>query len=205
MNKATVIVFCAIAFCFLACKEESGPLPILGFTKDGENGEKIYHTIRDWEYTNQDSVLVTNKDLSKNIYIADFFFTSCPSICPRVTKEMLRIYDAYKNDDRVRLVSFSIDPKRDNPTRLTKYAHNLKVDTQKWWFLTGDKDFTYELATDYFNVAMEDEEAPGGFDHSGKLILVDQQGHVRSFCEGTDPEDTPKMIRDIKRLLDETP
>ena len=188
----------------VSCKQEEGPLPILGFESKGENGEVIYHTIRDWTYTNQDSVEVSNKDLKENIYVTDFFFTSCPSICPRVTKEMLRLYEAFKDEDRVKLVSFTIDPKRDTPSRLTRYAGNLKVDTKKWWFLTGDKDFTYELANDYFNVAMEDEEAPGGFDHSGKLILVDQNGHVRSFSEGTDPKETPKMIRDIKRLLSET-
>lgn len=204
MKSCKWINILALFVILFSCKQEAGPLPILGFESKGENGEVTYHTIRDWTYTNQDSVEVSNNDLKENIYVADFFFTSCPSICPRVTKEMLRIYDAYKDEDRVKLVSFTIDPKRDTPSRLTRYAGNLNVDTKKWWFLTGDKDFTYELANDYFNVAMEDEQAPGGFDHSGKLILVDQNGHVRSFSEGTDPEETPKMIRDIKRLLSET-
>ncbi|MFZ1790859.1 MAG: SCO family protein, partial [Saprospiraceae bacterium] len=73
----------------------------------------------------------------------------------------------------------------------------------KWWFLQGEKDFTYELANDYFIVAFEDAESPGGFDHSGKIILVDQKGQIRSFSEGTDPETTPKLIADIQKLLDE--
>lgn len=203
IKRLFIYVFLCTLFLF-SCKDESGPLPILGFQEEGKNGEVVYHTIRDWEYTNQDSLTVTNGQLKEFIYVSDFFFTSCPSICPRVTKEMLRVYETFKDDARVKLVSFTIDPKRDTPSRLKRYATNLEIDTDKWWFLTGDKDFTYELANDYFNVAMEDEEAPGGFDHSGKLILVDTKGHIRSFSEGTDPGETPKMIKDIKRLLGET-
>jgi protein SCO1/2 len=145
---------------------------------------------------------MTNEDFKDVIYVADFFFTSCPSICPRVSKEMLKIYNAVKDDPQVKLVSFTIDPVRDTPHRLKLYADNLKVDHQKWYFLTGDKDATFKLADTYFVTAYEDADVPGGFDHSGKIILIDKDGHVRSYSEGTEPQSTPKLIEDIKILSD---
>lgn len=185
---------------YQSCKEST--LPYLGNTIY-ENGKPVYHTIRDFTYINQDSQSVTKDSLSNYIFVADFFFTSCPSICPKVMKEMLKIHDAFKGDDRVRLVSFSIDPKRDTADKLKLYAQNIGADTRYWHFLTGDKDETLDLATDFFVAALEDPEAPGGFDHSGKIVLVDKSGHVRSFSEGTEPDDTPGLIEDIKSLLEE--
>lgn len=201
MNKLILII--SFALLYACASEKATPLPYLG-NKKVVDGKTINHTIRDWEYVNQDSNNVSNKSLSPYIYVADFFFTSCPSICPKVMKQMLRIHEVYKDNPRVKMVSFTIDPVRDTPKRLQEYAHNLQVDTDQWMFLSGDKDFTLDLADDYFVTALEDPTVPGGFDHSGKIILVDQDGHVRSFCEGTDPSETPKMIKHIKRLLDET-
>jgi protein SCO1/2 len=120
-----------------------------------------------------------------------------------VAKEMLNIYEAFDKDERVKLVSFTIDPKRDTPSKLKLYSNNLGIDANKWIFLTGDKDATFELANEYFVVAFEDADAPGGFDHSGKIILIDKEGHIRSFSEGTDPSTTGKLIEDIKILLKE--
>lgn len=190
----------AIMLFLTACKPK--PLPYLGNTVM-ENGKPVYHKIRNFSYMNQDSVEVTNVTLSKHVYVTDFFFTSCPSICPKVMKEMLRIHEAFANDDRVKLVSFSIDPKRDTPEKLKLYAQNIGADTRYWHFLTGDKDETLDLAGDFFIAALEDPTAPGGFDHSGKIVLVDKKGHVRSFTEGTEPGDTPDFIEDIKKLLKE--
>ncbi len=203
-NKHFLIVLFALSLMsFLqSCKEQKdGPLPYLG-QQSVENGKTIYHTVPEWHYLNTDSVMVTNKDLSDYVYVSDFFFVSCPSICPKVTKEMKRIYNAYKNDPRVKLVSFTIDPRHDSPERLKKYAKKLEVDTQKWWFLNTDEN-VYDIANAYFVAAYKADDVPGGFDHSGKIILVDKQGHIRSFSEGTDPETTPKLIHDIKVLLGE--
>ncbi|MBK9253878.1 MAG: SCO family protein [Saprospiraceae bacterium] len=186
----------------MGCKPNDQPLPYLG-EKISENGKEIYHKIRSYSYLNQDSVMITSDTLSNFVYVADFFFTSCPSICPKVMKEMSRIYEAVKDNPNVRLVSFTIDPKRDDVNRLKLYADNLGVDHEKWFFLTGDKDETFELANDFFVIAYEDAESPGGFDHSGKIILVDKSGHVRSFSEGTDPEKTQGLIDDIFKLLKE--
>lgn len=196
MYKITI----ALLFLGVSCKTEKEKLPFLG-NKKIENGKEIIHTIRPFTFLNQDSVQINNDSLKDVVYIADFFFVSCPSICPKVTKQMLRLHDEFKNDKGVKLVSFTIDPKRDTVSRLKAYAKNLEVNSDKWLFLTGEKYFTLELAGDYFVAALEDATAPGGFDHSGKIVLVDKLGRVRSFCEGTDPETIPKFIDDVKTLL----
>lgn len=195
--------FSVVAFFLflLSCGQNNGELPYLG-NFIIQDGQKIHHKIGQIHHYNQDSILVTNENLDEYIQVADFFFTSCPSICPKVMKEMYKIYEAVGNDPQVKLVSFTIDPKRDTPQTLKIYADNLGVDQNRWWFLSGDKEETFELANSYFVSALEDPEAPGGFDHSGKIILVDKEGHIRSFTEGTDPSTTDKFIQDIKKLSD---
>ncbi len=201
MNKIMILGLSVVLIGLVSCKQPSKTLPYLGnmMTIDGK---EVHHTVGQMNHYNQDSILMTNADFEPYIYVADFFFTSCPSICPRVTKEMLKIYKAVKDEPMVKLVSFTIDPVRDTPQRLKLYADNIGIEHDKWFFLTGDKDSTFVLADSYFVAALEDEEAPGGFDHSGKIILVDKEGHVRSFSEGTDPLITPRFIEDVKTLLD---
>ena len=87
--------------------------------------------------------------------------------------------------------------------RLNNYARNLDVKSSKWQFATGAQDEIYEIADDYFSIAMEDPEAPGGYDHSGRFILVDENRHIRSFCDGTDPDDVDRFMKDIEDLLNE--
>ena len=196
-------VLLATLFTFFGCSEPAPQsLPILG-KKKIVNGVEKDHQIPDWTFLNQDSVAVTNKDLADVVYVSDFFFRSCPTICPKTMREMKRVYTEFEDNPNVKLVSFTIDPKRDTPAKLKEYAANLEVKDEKWWFLHGNKEETYDLALDYFNTAYEDSDVPGGFNHSGKLILTDKNGHIRSFSEGTDPDETPKLIRDIKTLLKE--
>lgn len=181
----------------LGCKE--APLPYLG-NHTSVNGELVYHKVGTFSHYNQDSIIMTNDSFKNYVCVVDFFFTSCPSICPKVAKEMLKIQEGVADIENVRLISFSIDPKRDTPERLKLYAENIGADTNKWHFLTGDKDLTLDLASTYFVAALEDPDAPGGFDHSGKIVLVDQDGHVRAFTEGTDPSGTDDFIRSVKKL-----
>jgi len=185
----------------LSCQPES-PLPILG-EKDIVNGDTIYHVIPDFAFVNQDSQPVTNETFSGKAYVVDFFFISCPTICPKTTKQMLRIHDRFKDDDRLLLLAHTVDPKRDSVGALKNYAHNLGVEASKWHFVTGEKDSLYAIADDYFSVAIENPDAPGGFDHSGRLILIDKNKHVRSFCDGTDPKDVDRFMEDIEKLLNE--
>ena len=186
-----------------SCKEEvAKELPILGNTYE-EAGKKIYHEIRDFSFVNQDSMEITNKVFEGKAYISDHFFISCPTICPKLSKSMLRIHNKFKSDDRLLLLSHSIDTKYDTIPRLKKYADNLGVTSDKWHFVTGEKDQILDIAEDYFNVALEDADAPGGYNHSGRLVLVDKNRHLRAFCDGTDMESVTKFLTDIEILLAE--
>lgn len=189
---------------FGSCKnntEFKPALPILG-NFEVVDGDTIRHRIPDFSFINQDSVVITNETFAGKLYVADFFFTSCPSICPKVKKEMLRMYDKYKNEDRIRFISHSIDTKRDSVPRLKEYASNLNVSADFWHFVTGDKTKLFKIANDYFVSALEDPGAPGGFDHSGRLILVDKNRHVRAFCNGTVTEEVDTFMEQIDQLLE---
>ena len=188
---------------FQSCQEEAAKeLPILGNTYE-EAGKKIYHEIREFSFVNQDSMEITNEVFEGKAYISDHFFISCPTICPKLSKSMLRIHDKFKSDERLLLLSHSIDTKYDTIPRLKKYAENLGVTSDKWHFVTGEKDQILDIAEDYFNVALEDADAPGGYNHSGRLVLVDKNRHLRAFCDGTDTESVTKFLGDIEHLLAE--
>jgi protein SCO1/2 len=194
-----------IILSIFSCDERNqGPLPILGNKETLKDGTIKYHTIPPFSFIDQDSLPFTEKSVENHIYVADFFFISCPSICPMVSRQMLRVYDRFIKEPRLKLVSFSIDPKRDTVERLANYARNLGVNTQKWKFVTGEKAAIFDIAQYYFSIAVENKEAPGGFDHSGRLILVDTHRQIRSFCDGTDPNSVDVFMQDIQRLLLET-
>jgi protein SCO1/2 len=195
------LIFC-LAGLLMSAGCASDELPILGQPKVVD-GREIPHFIPDFSFVNQDGAVVTNETFSDRVYVADFFFTSCPTICPKVKAQMLRIYERFEDEDRLALLSHSIDTKRDTVGRLKVYAENLGVSTPKWHFVTGDKDEIYAIADDYFNIVIDDESAPGGFDHSGRLVLIDQNRHLRSYCNGTDPEEVDRFMRDIDKLLRE--
>lgn len=181
---------------------QEDPLPILGIPKE-VNGIDIPHSIPDFAFVNQDSTIVNNATFDGKAYVTDFFFTSCPTICPKVKKQMLRLYDKYQEEDRLVLLSHSIDTKRDTVGKLREYANNLEVSAKKWHFVTGEKDKIYEIADDYFSIVTDDPEAPGGFDHSGRVILIDKNRHVRSFADGTNAKEMDRLMRDIDLLLAE--
>ncbi len=173
-----------------------------------ENGETVYdtipHTIANFQFVNQDSAVVSNETFDDKVYVADFFFTSCPTICPIMKQQMLRIYEAYEDNPEVALLSHTIDPEYDTVALLKNYAEALAVSSEKWHFVTGDQDEIYDLGEkSYMSVMAEDDQAPGGFIHSGAIILVDKDRRIRSVLDGTKPEQVDIMISDIGRLLKE--
>lgn len=180
------------------------PLPVLGNKSTDAAGDTIFHIVPAFALLNQDSQKVTNQTFAGKAYLANFFFTSCPSICPKMQREMLRVYDKYPAAKDLKMVSFSIDPRNDTVERLNEYGENLGINSERWHLLTGDKDEIFALADDFFSIVIEDPEAPGGLDHSGRVLLVDPQGRIRAFVsDGTKPEEVDKIFPKVDKLLAE--
>lgn len=196
-----LLIMSGLSACFQTTEKRI--LPILGEPDVSPAGDTVYPKVADFSFIDQDSQVVNNATFQDKIYVVDFFFIHCPTICPKVKKNGLRIYEKYKNDDRVQILSHSIDVRNDTVAALKRHAEKLGIETNKWHLVTGDKDAIYSIADDYFSVATEDPDSPGGFDHSGRLILVDKNRHVRSFCDGTNAEEVDRFMRDIDLLLKE--
>lgn len=194
-----------------ACTQEK-KLPIYGdreakITKDANGNEKIdtvYKTIPNFKFLNQDSIEVTQDAFNNKIYVADFFFTSCTTICPVMHRNMRTIYDKYKGNPEVMFLSHTIDFKYDKPSVLKKYAKKLGVDVPQWQFLYGDKKEVYGLAEkDYLVAVQEDSAATDGYLHQGWLVLVDKHKRIRGAYDGTKPEEVEKLKSDMDILLTE--
>jgi len=195
---------------FTACQSDDTPLPILGekdITEKTVNGTVVsdttYYTIPSFNFTNQYGKAINPATFDDKIYVSDFFFTSCPTICPTVKVQMRRIYDKYQSDDRLLMVSHTLDPKRDNVEKLLDYSKKLQLEGDKWHFVTGEKEALYDMAHAYFVSAAEDADEPGGITHSGKIILTDKEKRIRAFADGTDAKQVTQLLKDIDKLLDE--
>jgi protein SCO1/2 len=195
-----------------ACQTKSAnkSLPILGNSHIEEvnvNGERIkdtiYHTIADFSFSNQEGKLVTKADVLGKVYVADFFFTSCPTICPVMKKQMLRVFEAYKNEPDFMILSHTIDPEYDTVALLKDYSLRLGIEDAKTWnFLTGDQEKIFEIGqTSYLTTAMNDKNEPGGYLHSGAFVLIDQKGRIRGVYDGTKETQVNVLIKDIPKLL----
>lgn len=180
-------------------------------------GEADY-SIDDFSFINQDSVTITRDSLLGSIYVANFFFTSCPTICPTMTRNMSYLQDKLSVYPNIRFLSHTVDPVNDTPEKLIKYVDlmqqkNISIDLSNWDFVTGDKDKLYESAANYFVNASVDSLAPGGFLHSEYFILIDKQGRVRSGIDingnvvgaydGTSEVQMKDLINDINVLMAE--
>ena len=148
--------------------------------------------------------MVSNEAVEGKVYVADFFFTSCPTICPIMKKEMLRVYGKFHNVPDFKILSHTIDPAYDTVALLKDYAMRLGVeDDATWHFLTGDREKIFEIGqTSYLTTAMEDKNEPGGLLHSGAFVLVDREGHIRGVYDGTQETQVNRLIADIPLLLE---
>ncbi|MFN3841403.1 MAG: SCO family protein [Cyclobacteriaceae bacterium] len=208
-NRFLVATLAALTFACSQKRDEK--LPVFGQREvvvNEVNGQKkvdtVYHTIADFEFYNQDSVPVTNKTFENKIYVADFFFTSCRTICPKMKTQMLRVYDSIQNLPDVLILSHTIDPEHDDVARLHDFAERLGVNSSRWHFVTGEQEKIYDIAqTSYFATAMVDKTEPDGFIHSGAFLLIDKQRRIRGKYDGTVEEDVNRLIRDIHRLSHE--
>ena len=171
------------------------------------------HVIPDFSFVNQNNELITNDDYRGNIYVANFFFTSCPTICPIMTYNMRIVQQRLSVYPNIKFLSHSIDPKNDTPERLLDYANEMRANLMNWNFVTGEKESIYNIAKEYFVNAVEDSLAPGGFFHSEYFVLVDKEGKIRSgidkegnivgVYDGTKDTDIKDLIDDVKVLMAE--
>ena len=191
----------------------SAPLP-LSFIE--LNGEK--KRVPDFVFTNQDERLISNEDYLGKVYVIEFFFTTCPTICPIMNDNMKRLEEAFGNRDDFGIASFTIDPEKDTPEQLKRYAENLGVFSQNWHFLTGDASTIYALANTGFNIfAGINPKVAGGFEHQGYFALVDQNGYLRSRTDRfgnpivyylgipeseLDVQGTDMLLEDVQKLLE---
>lgn len=200
------VSFLAFFGLFFACSNQPDKLPILGERYAQAAGDTVYHTIPNFSFTNQLGAEITAADYNNKIYVADFFFTSCPTICPVMKSQMLRIYEHFKDNPNVGLLSHSIDPMHDSVEVLRNYAENLGIKGDQWNFVTGVQDSIYKIAEkSYLVTAAEDSTAieDGGFIHSGAFLLIDKNKRVRGQYDGTVEKDVTQLIRDMEFLLTE--
>jgi len=210
MRKLALGFLCIILWS--ACKFNSADkkaLPIYGNRKvvskmvEGRAvPDTVYNTVPDFKTVNQYGDSISNKSLNGNIYIADFFFTTCPSICPIMHRNMLNVYNEFKSTGGIKIISYTIDPKHDSVAVMKKYADKLGVTGNTWWFLQGKKDSIYKLSQNYL-VRKPKEDAKELFIHDGSFLIVDKQKRVRGAYDGTDPKQVEQMIADVKELQQE--
>jgi len=179
-------------------------LPIFG-EKTLLNSDTVYHTIADFSLTNQYGEKIDKQSVKNKIYVADFFFATCQSICPVMSKSLIDVQIAFEKDDSLLILSHSVNPLHDTVAVLKDYAGRYRAIKNKWHFLTGDKKQIYELAkSSYLVNALEDDGTPEGFLHSELLILIDTKGRMRGMYDGTDKAQVNKLIADIKLLKKES-
>jgi protein SCO1/2 len=209
MKKEALLILLITVILWSCSNSTDQKLPILGArtpvqnTVDGKTTvDTVYKTIPPFQFVNQDSLAVTNHDFDGKIYVADFFFTSCPDVCPIIQRNMLKVYQKYKNNRQVKLVSYTIDAAHDRPSKLKQYATKLGVDGTQWEFLWGSKQSVFSLAKNDYQVSVDDDtKGPGGFAHEGFLVLVDKDKRMRGVYDGTSNEQVAKLMKDMDTLL----
>lgn len=186
-----------------ASVEKIIPLPYFG-QHDFDGTDTIYHTVPSYALLAQDSSEFTNDRVAGKIHVVNFFFTSCPSICPAMIEQMKRLQGMTTDIEEIQFLSHTVDPKRDTLAKLRAYIAERNLDTHNWFFLYGEKEYVYELGMEgYILNAMEDEKAEGGFLHSEHFVLVDREGHIRGMYVGTETDQVDQLEKDIRKLLKE--
>ena len=213
--KVFVVIFlsiaCTILFLFYEALKPKKVLPI--FQPNDVNYElvdssiqhvKRFHKIKSFEFLNQNGEIISEKDYEGFIYVADFFFTTCPSICPLMTNNMVNIQNYIKDKNKVKILSFSVTPEIDSVPVLKEYSIKKGVDDKYWNLLTGDKSKIYSLARKSFLVVKENIESNShDMIHTENFVLVDREKRIRGFYDGTDDKDMQVLKKDIEILLEE--
>ncbi len=204
------ILFISLLVILVSCAKDKRTLPILGQHEYNSRTEgvsvvtdTVFYKVPDFKYESHRSKMVSKKNIDGKITIADFFFTTCPTICPVMSRNMKKISEEFAGNSNVAILSFSIDALHDSVPVLKNYAEKLNVENENWHFMICEKKKTFELAKGFMISAAEDKNAPGGLIHSGAFILLDGQQRIRAYYDGTKEEDVQKAIDDIRLLLNE--
>ncbi|XLS29822.1 SCO family protein [Flavobacteriaceae bacterium M23B6Z8] len=175
---------------------------------------EVIGKVRDFEFTNQNGKTITNDDFRGKVYVAEFFFTTCPTICPIMNTNMVKIQNEFYGNPNFGIASFTINPDYDTPEVLKEYAAKYKITNPSWHLLTGELTDVYKLANEGFNLYVgTNPEVEGGFEHSGFFALIDQEGNIRSrkddygnpivYYDGLDEKALEMLKEDIAKLLNE--
>lgn len=211
-----LIVISGITIAYFMMQPEEKPLPVINpvdVEEEMVDPEMLRigygHKIGEFSFQNQLGRTITRKEVEGKVFVAEYFFTTCRTICPAMNKEMTRVYDTFKDNDKVRILSFTVDPETDTVARMKVYAerHGL-TDDKMWHFLTGKKEELYALARKSFFVLKPTAVAKTGdgnsdFIHTNNFVLVDQKLRIRGYYDGTNPEEVDQMMHDMNRLLEE--
>ena len=166
------------------------------------------HKIGDFSFLDQNGKTINQKDVKGKVFVAEYFFTTCQTICPVMNKQMQRVHEVYRENDKVNILSFTVNPEIDTVEQMKRYADEHKADAEKWHFLTGEKDKLYELARKSFFVLKPAESQNLGdvgsdFIHTNNFVLVDQEMRIRGYYDGTNSKEVDRLIKDIDLLLNE--
>ncbi len=210
INKSLLNLLIVISF-LASCEENKPKLPFIGnfdivYKKvDGLTiADTVYPTIPNFSYLNEDSVIVTNDTYKNKVWIAEFFFATCPTICPIMNSQLKNLNEETKNyAEHIQFLSFTINPSNDKPSVLKTYRKKNGINAKNWAFLTGDEAATHRLGIENFQIfAGRDAEAEGGYAHSGAFTLVDKKGYVRGVYAVTNFDGTVNK-NEYKRLKKE--
>lgn len=170
-----------------------------------KNGDTLFHQVPKFELIDQDNNKFTSADTDGKIYVADFFFTRCGTICPKLSKSLVRVQEVYQNNSDVLIVSHTVDPEHDKGEVLKKYAANYKAEKGKWFFVTSDKENLYKLIIEGYKLPVSDasmlNKPEDAFVHSEKMLLIDKDGFIRGIYDGTNKADVDRLITEIDILL----
>jgi protein SCO1/2 len=181
-------------------------LPYYGERELAENGkDTIYHSIPAFKFVNQNGDTITDKTYADKIYIADYFFTTCTTICPKMATELIRIQEKFEyTKGLVQILSHTVNPENDSVPVLKEYANAIHANTNMWTFVTGDKKELYDIARNgYLLNALQGDGGPTDFIHSELFVLIDKEKHIRGIYDGTKIQDVNSLIDDIKVLMAE--
>ncbi len=178
-------------------------LPVLGPIQINASGDTTFHHIPEFSFTNQNGQVVGSKDLDNQIYVANFFFSTCKTVCPKMNEMMGKVQYAFKEEKNFHIISFTVDPENDSVPVLAAYAERMRADNSKWWFLTGEKEKLYNLAREGFLVPAAQRDSANDFFHSQDIVIIDKQKRIRGVYDGTDANDIDTLIDHTKLLFEE--